>query len=332
MKRSFSLMISCLLMLMLCLSGCSNKAPKETSVNSTAAASETAATEGQTAGAAIETSPETVDGINEDIPQASEVFTMDDYTEPACGMITVNGPLYKSDNITITADSFETDSTDTYLMLTIENTTDKDLSINCISSAVNGFMIDSGFSDDVAAGSKTETAVVFENTYINACGIRTIASAELVFSILDLVDYTQIEETGLLTVTTDADPESAQTDVINGELLYSLNNFQIINKGIIEDDEGMSMIALLLINKTDKDIFVSMKDDTIMVDGSSYPTLFTEDLPRGKNTIAMLPMYDPENGPLTFQESAILSFSLQDMNSWEIIDVTDPVTILRETL
>ncbi len=193
-------------------------------------------------------------------------------------------------------------------------------------------MIDSGFSDDLAAGSSTETSVIFENTYINACGIRTITSAELVFSLFDLTDYTQLEETGVLTVTTDADPADAQTDVINGELLYSMGNFQIINKGIIEDDDGMGMIALLFVNQTDNDIFVSAEDDRITVDGKDYDTLFTEDIPHNKYSIAMLPLYDPENGEIEFQESVILAFSLQDMDSWETIDTSGPITILRETL
>lgn len=271
-------------------------------------------------------------GISEDIPPSDDVFTMDDYTEPVCGTITNTEPLYQDDYLTITADGFETDSTDTFLFLTLTNHTDQDLSINCTSSALNDFMVDSGFTDDVAAGATSETALRFENTLINACGMHTIASAELSFAIFDLTDYTLLAETGPLFVTTDAavteDPDAIKT----GELLYSMDNFQIIGKGIIEDDDGMAMIALLIINQSGKDVAVSLNDNLLIVDGKEYVSTFSEDVLQGKNAIALVSVYDPEEGAIDFQESAQLSFFLQDLDTWETISVTDPVTILRDVL
>lgn len=324
-----SIVIICLIT-MLCLNGC-RKPADSSDPPASAAETVTETAETESAGES-ETEEASETGVNEDIPQAADAFSMDDYTEPAYGEITDDAPLYQDEYITITADSFETDSTDTYLFLVIDNTSDQDLNIACTSSALNDFMINTGFSDDVAANSTLETALRFENTYINASGIRTITSASLSFAVFDLADYRLLTETGVLTVKTDADSSGAQVDIISGELLYSLDNFQIINKGIIEDDMGMSMIALLLVNQSDNNIILRADEDTMIVDGTQYITFFTANLPSGKNAISLLPVYDPEQELLAFEESVRLSFLIQDADTWETIETTEPVTILREQL
>ena len=310
-----------------CFAGCSRSAATETETVMSSETAETDAGEEDTF-AEDETEP----GVNEDVAPSSDLFTMDDYTEPVCGAITNDAPLYEDEYVTITADSFETDSTDTYLFLTVKNNTDRDLSINCTYSAFNNYLIDCAFSDDIAAGDEAETALSFENTFINAAGIHTITSAELAFTIFDLEDYNILSETGVLTVSTDADPANAQSDVISGELLYSLNNFQIINKGVVEDDNELAMIALLFINQSEKDVLVSLDEGIVSFDHKSFESDFTVMIPQGKNAIKLLSAYDPDEGHVEFTESAELTFLIQDPETWEVVDTTEPITILRESL
>ena len=327
MKHSFYIIA---LIAAMCISGCGN--PSEPAAQTSSQTESQIQVSEVTPETAEDTEEVTETAVKEDIGEMTDNFTMDDYTEPVCGGITNDAPLYQDERITITADSFETDSTDTYLFLVIENTSDQDLSISCTSSALNNYMIDSGFTDDVAAHDTLETALRFENTFINACGIHTITSAELVFSVFDLSDYSLLAETGTLTVTTDADPASAQSDIVNGELLYSQDNFQIINKGILEDDTGMAMIALLFVNQSGRDMSVRLAEDAMLVDDTEYISLFTAGIPDGKNGIFLLSLYDPEQGNIPFEESVKVSFVLQDTNTWEDLYTTEPVTILREQL
>lgn len=322
-------MLAAICLATVCFAGCSESTVAETE---TMIASETAETAAGSEEMTDTDAEETETGINENIAPSSDMFTMDDYTEPVCGAITNEAPLYEDEYVTITADSFETDSTDTYLFLTVKNNTDQDLSINCTYSALNDYLIDCAFSDDIAAGSETETALSFENTFINASGIHTITSAELAFTLFDLEDYNILAETGILAVTTDADPDRAQDDVVNGELLYSLNNFQIIGKGILEDDDGLAMIALLFVNQSDKDIFISLNEGVATFDHADYDSDFAAEIPKGKNAIKFISAYDPEEGHVEFAESAELTFLIQDMETFEVIDTTEPITVLREAL
>ncbi len=270
--------------------------------------------------------------VNEDIPEADEAFSMEDYTEPVCGSITNDGPVYQDERITITAENFETDSTSTYLFLSIENTSDQDLSISCTTSILNDFVISSSLYEDLPANEKAETALEFDNAMINACGIHTITSAELTFAVFELESSALLTETDTLTVTTDAGQEDAQSDIATGDLLYSNDNRQIIFKGIIEDDDDMAMIALLFINQSDQDVVFDLTEDGFVIDGTSYLTAFSQIVPSGRNALALISSYDPETGVIPFEQTAELTFSISDTETWDVIDVTEPITISAESV
>lgn len=270
--------------------------------------------------------------LNEDIPEQSELFTMDDYTSPETGKIKNKDALYSDEFVTIKALDIESDSTDTMLTLVIKNNSDTDINLACTYSSVNDFVINTGFSEDIAAGSEVTTGIAFENALLNANNTKTISDIEAAFTVYNLEEnYAVLAETGTLTIETDAEPDNAEAEAVSGDLLYSYDNIQIIYKGILENDEGAMLAAFLVINKSGSNIALSTVDDTVNVDGTDHIVVFDEDIPSGKSSTCVLTLYDPELAEtITFEENLQIRFLISDSDTWDTIDTTDVLNIPYE--
>lgn len=81
------------------------------------------------------------------------------------------------------------------LKVLIENDTDKDLTIQCRNSSVNGYMVETMFSAEVAAVKKANDAITFLSSDLEENSITQIQDLELSFHIFDTATWKTIADT-----------------------------------------------------------------------------------------------------------------------------------------
>lgn len=88
------------------------------------------------------------------------------------------------------------------LCLFIENSTDRDITVQVRDVSVNGFMVDTIFSEDVCAGKRAVTAVTIMNSSLEENGIEDIEGMELSFHVFDANNWsTTVFDTAPILVT-----------------------------------------------------------------------------------------------------------------------------------
>lgn len=83
----------------------------------------------------------------------------------------------------------------------IENTGDKDVTVQTRDVSVNGFMVEAVFSCDVVAGKRAVDTITFMESDLEGNGITTIENVELSFHVFDFDDWETIVDTEIANIT-----------------------------------------------------------------------------------------------------------------------------------
>ena len=83
----------------------------------------------------------------------------------------------------------------------IENTGDKDVTVQTRDVSVNGFMVEAVFSCDVVAGKRAVDTITFMESDLEENGITTIENVELSFHVFDFDDWETIVDTEIVNIT-----------------------------------------------------------------------------------------------------------------------------------
>ena len=83
----------------------------------------------------------------------------------------------------------------------IENTGDKDVTVQTRDVSVNGFMVEAVFSCDVVAGKRAVDTITFMESDLEENGITTIENVELSFHVFDFDDWETIVDTEIANIT-----------------------------------------------------------------------------------------------------------------------------------
>lgn len=231
--------------------------------------------------------------------------------------------------VKITAKSLATDGIfGTEIKLLIENNSGKDLTFQCRNASVNGYMVETMMSVDVANGKKANDSLTFMKSALEAYGIEAIADMEISFHIFDMAKFDTYLDTDAVQIKTSIADTFEYTYDDSGELVYEGNGVKIVVKGLAEDDSifGPS-IAVYIENTGDKDVTVQTRD--VSINGFMVETIFSCDVAAGKravDTITFLESDLEENG-ITAIEDVELSFHVFDMTNWETIVDTEVVKI-----
>lgn len=86
------------------------------------------------------------------------------------------------------------------VILYIENNSDKDITVQVRDVSVNGFMVDSSMSEDVAAGKRALSAVQFFSTDLEENSITDITSAEFSFHVFTQKGWDDIFDTDVIKI------------------------------------------------------------------------------------------------------------------------------------
>lgn len=236
--------------------------------------------------------------------------------------------LYDENDIKITATGIEDGWLGTELKLLIENNTDQSITVQAKNANVNGYMVTTMMSADVAAGKKANDSLTFETSGLKECGIDSIATMEFAFHIFDAESWDDIVDTDMIKIETSIAESYTQTYDDSGEVLVDSNGIKIVGKGLSADDSFWGPGVILYIeNNTDQDVTVQTRD--VSVNGFMTEASMSEDIVAGKRAISAVQFYssDLEENSIEDITDVELYFHIFDLESWDDIFDSDVISI-----
>lgn len=313
MKRLFTIMLA--LILAISMVGCGSSSVGE--VKEPASVAENAQ----------QKEPSDVAADNTDNAQQNEQEEEPEKPENAEATISET-VLVDEAGVKITAKSLEaTWAGGAEIKLLIENNSGKNLTFQCRNSSVNGYMVDTMMSVDVADGKKANDSLTFMSSDMESCGIDTIADMEFSFHIYDEEWETYLDTDTIQIKTSIADSFEYTYDD-SGELAYEGNGVKVVIKGLSEDGSFFGPgIVVYIENTGDKDVTVQVRD--VSVNGFMVDPLFSCDVLAGKHAVDAITFMssDLEENEITAIEDVELYFHIYDKDGWNTIVDTEVINI-----
>ncbi len=269
------------------------------------------------------------DSSNSNTADTEATVEVENTTQATQAGVTVEETvLLEQDGIKITATGMDDGLLGTELKLLIENDSSTNLTFQARNASVNGYMVDTMMSEDVAAGKKSNTSLTFSTSGLKDCGIDTIANMEFSFHIFTTDGWDDFLDSDIISLDTSAAGSYTQNYDDSGEVFYDKDGIKIIGKGLSSNDSffGPGLIVYIE-NNSSKNFTVQVRDTS--VNGFMIDTSMSEDVIVGKKAITAVTFFSSsleENG-ITDITSIETSFHVFDMESWDTIVDTDPITI-----
>lgn len=236
--------------------------------------------------------------------------------------------LLEEEGIRITAKSLDTDAVfGPELKLLIENDSDQDLIVQCNSASVNGYMVGTMMSVDVANGKKANDALTFMTSDLEKCGITTIADMEIMFRVFDSESWDTYLDSEPIKILTSAAEDFTYTFDDSGDLAFEDDEITIRVLGLVEDEIWGPSVRVSIQNKSDRTLTVQTHD--VSVNGFMVDPMFSCDVNAGKWAVSDISFLksDLESNDITAIESLELSFHIFNWDSWDQSTETEVVTI-----
>ncbi len=213
------------------------------------------------------------------------------------------------------------------IKLLIENNSGKDLTFQCRNASVNGYMVETLMSVDVANGKKANDSLTISESDLENCGIDQIADIEFCFHIFDMAEWETYLDTDVIRIATSIADTYEYIYDESGTVVHEGNGVKIVIKGLANADIFGPGIVVYIENTSDKNFTVQVRD--VSVNGFMIDAIFSCDVAAGKravDTITLMETDLEENEIIAIQEVE-LYFHVFDMAEWETIVDTDIIKI-----
>lgn len=232
--------------------------------------------------------------------------------------------IFRNDSIVIATDSIDSDSNGTYLFLSLQNISEKNMYLVCESAAVNGVLLDCITDMELAAGQQTIAALAFNNAQLHIANIDTICSINFTLNAYDLDSAEELFPIDPLEVQTSGNTGKAQPLNMDGQILYDKDGVQLIAKGATLDNDNSPVVVILAVNQSAEDILV-----TGVLAGSAaetYETAYNYEIPAGLSAITTLSFYDEYGNPAEDIKNIPVVLMLSDSEEEKEIGRTQTLT------
>lgn len=236
--------------------------------------------------------------------------------------------LYDENGIKITATGLEDSWLGTELQVLIENNSSQSITIQARNANVNGYMVPTVMSADVAAGKKANDSLTFETSGLKECGIDNIATMEFLFHIFDSESWDEIVDTDVITVETSIAESYTQTYDDSGEVLVDTDGIKIVGKGLSDEDSFWGPGVILYIeNNSDQNVTIQVRD--VSVNGFMVDSSMSEDVVAGKKAMSAVQFFstDLEENSIDDITDVELYFHIFNLESWDTIFDSDVISI-----
>jgi len=240
--------------------------------------------------------------------------------------------IFNQDGIVVTVTGFKQDegwfSFGPSLSLLIENDSSEGIMVQARDASINGIMVDTGMSQDVAIGKKANTELTFWSSYLEKAGIDNIRDIEFKLSISNMDTWDTIIKTDVISVTTSIDSSYVQTIDDSGALVVDQDGVRIVAKELDDTDSFWGAdIYLFIENNSGQDIMVQARE--VSINGFMISPVFSTDVINGKVAFSELTFFesDLEANSIDRITELELSFHIVNSDSWDTIFDTDSVVI-----
>lgn len=264
------------------------------------------------------------------LPAGADTATSQATQNPSTGSVTIEPQvLFDGNSIKVTATSLDEDGFfGADINVTVENNSAKNITVQANSCSVNGVMVETIFSSDVAAGKKANDSITLSSVDLKAANITTIKDIEFVLHIFDSDSYDAIADSDTIKITTSADSNYVQTYDDSGFLAYEDSMVKIVVKKLNSSDSFWgSDVYLYIENKSDKNITVQASD--VSINGFMVDPAFSCEVNTGKRAFDTITFFesDLEKNGITDITEIELKFHIFDTNSWNDIKDTEIIAI-----
>lgn len=311
MKRTLITAIITTIMTASLLTGCgsSDNTTKEIVASDSAAESTTAA----------DTAASTPEAANEVVTEAAAENTGDTTIEEQV--------IFDANDVKITAVEYVTDSIwGDGIKLLIENNGSSNVGVGCKALIVNDYMITDLFSEQVAAGKKSNETMDLLTSELEAAGIDNVGKIELQFHLFDPDTYMTTYTSDMITIQTNHYEDMDTTPNDDGQELYNNAGVRIVGKYVDEDSIWGNGIVLYLENNTDQNIVVQVND--MSVNGFMMTPYFSSTIYADKKAVDDITLMQSEldeNG-ITSVEDVELVFHIVNADTYQTITDSDIIT------
>lgn len=236
--------------------------------------------------------------------------------------------ILEQDGIKITVKSLDLNAfMGPEIKLLIENNTDKSVTVQTRDASVNGYMVSTMMSADVAAGKKANDKITIMNSNLKDAGITTIADVELSFHVFDSDTWSTIFDSEMIRIETSAADGYNYTYDNSGTPIYNENDIEIVVKGLSNDSILGPSLVVYISNNGSQDVTVQTRD--VSINGFMVTAMLSCDVKPGKHAIDTVSFLNSEikENDIKTVDNVELSFHIFDSNSWKTIVDTSPVRI-----
>lgn len=237
--------------------------------------------------------------------------------------------LLEQDGVKITLKELDMDSfMGPELKLLVENNSEQNLTVQTRETSVNGIMIESWFSCDVAAGKSANDGITFMSSELEDAQINILQNFDLSFHIFNTDTWDTVLDTDTITISTNLDGSEEQAVDDSGVLLLDQDGIKITVKEA--DDENSfwgADIYMYVENNTDKNITVQA--DSVSINGFMVQPFFSCEVASGKKAYDTITFMEDElkENNIESIDNMEVSFKVFETDSFETVLETEPLKV-----
>lgn len=228
----------------------------------------------------------------------------------------------------VTATAFKDSLFGPEIAVTITNNSKQNVTVSSHALSVNGYMLSgSGLYSDIAAGKSALETMTLLGSELSEAGIETVADIEFTLNIFNSDTYDDIDNSGLIKLSTSAAEGFTQPIDDSGDVIYDANGVRVICKGLKDNLIWDGCIVFYFENNSDKHI--SVYGENVSVNGFMVDELLWSDLRAGTRSIeGMYLLTLDEIGLESVDAVENIEFTLKIIDDdWDEIDTTDVITL-----
>lgn len=237
--------------------------------------------------------------------------------------------IYEGNDIKITATGLNNDGFfGPEVKVLIENNSAQGITVQSRNSSVNGLMVDTMFSADVATGKKANDTITFSSSDLEISGITTIKDIEFSLVVMNSDTWDDIVATDMIVLTTTADESFVQEYDDSGFVAYNADGIKVVVKKLNSSDSFWgSDVHLYIENNTTNNISVQSRD--VSINGFMVDPIFSCDVMVGKKAFDTMTFMESDLTDNGITDITDLEFKLHifDSESWDTIKDSDSINI-----
>lgn len=264
-----------------------------------------------------------------DSSDTSSVQSATTKVEPTPAVTIPETVVLDQNGIKVTATGFDTKSVfGPEVKFLIENNSSLPITVQARNVSVNGYMMDTMMSSDVAVGKKANDGMTISSSSLEDAGITTIADIEFQLHIFNSETWDGIMDSDIIRLETSEASGYSYSYDNSGNQVYNENGIEIVIKGLDESNTFIGPSVIVYIdNESAQDITVQARD--VSINGFMVDSIFSSDVTVGKHTVDRITFLSnelEENG-IEKIEDIELSFHIFNMNSWDDIVDVGPISL-----